>query len=580
MLRKILNQLKEYRKFALITPVFMILEVIAETITPRLMGMLVDNGVGKGDVVYIIKIGILMLLCAVFGLAAGLAGGFTAARASTGFAKNIRKSMYDNIQTFSFSNIDKYSTAGLITRLTTDITNVQNAFQMVIRMSFRAPFSLIFAMTAAFIVSARIARIYLFVVIILAFIIAMIMIAASKRFRQVFKKYDELNSTIQENVNAIRVVKAYVREDHEKSRMIKACENIYRLFVDAESKVILNGPVMMTAVYTCTLIISWVGTKMIISSSLTTGELMTLLTYCVNILMNLMMFSMTFVMISMSMASCERIVEILDEKADIVNPENPVMNVPDGSIEFDDVDFAYFKDSKTPVLKDISLKIKAGETIGIIGGTGSGKTSLVNLISRLYDVSAGSVKVGGHDVRDYDLDILRNAVSVVLQNNVLFSGSISDNLRWGNPDAGDEECVRACRLACADEFIENMPKKYDTYIEQGGTNVSGGQKQRLCIARALLKNPKILILDDSTSAVDTSTDAKIKKAFFEELPETTKLIIAHRVSSVMNADRIIYMDDGRISAIGTHEELMAFDAYRDVYLSQSVERDFDKMEGA
>ena len=554
----------------------MILEVIAETITPRLMGMLVDNGVDKGNVSYIIRVGLLMLLCALFGLVAGLTGGFTAAKASTGFARNLRKGMYDNIQTFSFSNIDRFSTAGLVTRLTTDVTNVQNAFQMIIRMSFRAPFSLIFAMTAAFLVSARIARIYLIAVIILAAIIVTIMLSAMKSFRQVFKKYDELNATVQENVNAIRVVKAYVREDYEKSRMVKACENIYNLFVGAESKVVLNAPSMMTAVYTCILLISWVGAHMIVSNELTTGELMTLLTYCMNILMNLMMLSMIFVMVSISMASAERIVEVLDESADIADPDAPVTKVKDGSIEFDDVDFSYYKESEAPVLKDITLKINSGETIGIIGGTGSGKSSLVNLICRLYDVMQGSVKVGGINVKQYDLETLRNEVAVVLQKNVLFSGSIYDNLRWGNPDATDEECKRACILACADEFIEKMPDKYDTHIERGGTNLSGGQKQRLCIARALLKNPKILILDDSTSAVDTATDAKIRHAFYKEIPDTTKIIISQRVSSVQDADRIIVMDDGRINGIGTHEELLNNnDIYRDVYESQTSERDFD-----
>ena len=586
MFRKLGAQLKEYKGVALITPACMILEVIAETITPRLMGLLVDNGVEKGDISYIIKTGLVMLLCAVFGLAAGLVGGFTAAKASTGFAKNLRKGMYDNIQTFSFSNIDKFSTAGLITRLTTDVTNVQNAFQMIIRMSFRAPFSLIFAMTAAFLVSARVARVYLIAVIILAAIIITIMLSAMKSFRQVFKKYDELNETVQENVNAIRVVKAYVREDYEKTRMYKACENIYNLFVNAESKVVLNGPVMMTAIYTCILVISWMGAHMIVSNELTTGELMTLLTYCMNILMNLMMLSMIFVMVSISMASGERIVEVLDEKPDIVNPEDPVMEVRDGSIEFNDVDFSYYKESDAPILKDITLRIASGETIGIIGGTGSGKTSLVNLISRLYDVMQGSVKVGGVDVREYDLEVLRSEVAVVLQKNVLFSGTIYENLMWGmRKETGDgsekikAECRRVCKLACADEFIEKMPDKYETHIEQGGTNVSGGQKQRLCIARALLKKPKVLILDDSTSAVDTATDAKIRHAFYKEIPDTTKIIIAQRVSSVKDADRIIVMDDGRINGIGTHEELLKNnDIYRDVYESQTGERDFDKLE--
>ena len=580
MVKVLLAQLKEYKKYAIITPIFMILEVIAETVTPKLMGDLVDNGVSAGNISYIVKIGVLMLLCALFGLITGLLGGFSAAKASTGFAKNIRKKMYDNIQTFSFSNIDKFSTAGLVTRLTTDVTNVQNAFQMVIRMSFRAPFSLIFAMTAAFLVSAKVARVYLIAVLILAVIIVLIMMSAMKSFREVFKKYDDLNATIQENVSAIRVVKAYVREDYEKTRMQKACENIYKMFVDAESKVVINMPVMMAAVHSCILIISWMGAHMIVSDELTTGELMTLLTYCMNILMNLMMLSMIFVMLTMSMASGERIVEVINEEADVVNPENPVMSVSDGSIEFDEVDFSYYKESESPVLKDITLKIQSGETIGIIGGTGSGKTSLINLICRLYDVNAGSVKVAGRDVREYDLEILRNEVSVVLQKNVLFSGTILDNLRWGNKDATEEECIRACKMACADDFIEKMPDKYSTFIEQGGTNVSGGQKQRLCIARALLKKPKILILDDSTSAVDTATDAKIRRAFYEEIPDTTKIIIAQRVASVQDADRIVVMDDGRISGIGTHAQLLETnEIYRDVYESQTGERDFDGQGG-
>ena len=591
MIKKLGSQLKEYKTAALITPLCMILEVIAETITPRLMGLLVDNGVEKGDVGYIVRIGILMLLCSLFGLAAGLFGGFTAARAATGFAKNLRKAMYENIQTFSFSNIDRFSTSGLITRLTTDVTNVQNAFQMIIRMSFRAPFSLIFAMTAAFLVSARVARVYLTAVIILSAVLIMIMMSAMRSFREVFKKYDELNETVQENVNAIRVVKAYVREDYEKTRMYRACENIYNLFVNAEGKVVFNAPAMMTAIYTCILVISWLGAHMIVSNELTTGELMTLLTYCMNILMNLMMLSMIFVMVSISMASGERIVEVLDEKADIVNPDEPVTVVKDGSIEFDDVDFSYYKESEAPVLKDITLKIRTGETIGIIGGTGSGKSTLVNLICRLYDVTQGKVMVGGRNVKEYDLETLRKEVSVVLQKNVLFSGTIYENLCWGIADrktvdgesvitdAMKEECRRACRLACADEFIERMKDKYDTYIEQGGTNVSGGQKQRLCIARALLKKPKILILDDSTSAVDTATDAKIRHSFYEEIPDKTKILIAQRVSSVMDADRIIVMDDGRISGIGTHGELLNNnDIYRDVYESQTGERDFDKPE--
>ena len=584
--------IKPYLGYFIIGPILMLSEVVGEVLMPKFMAMIINDGVANGNVATIAKIGFYMVITAVIMGIGGIGGAYFGAKASINFAGDLRHDLFKKIQTFSFSNIDRFSTAGLITRLTTDVTNVQNAFQMIIRMSFRAPFSLIFAMTAAFLVSARIARVYLIAVIILAAIIVTIMLSAMKSFRQVFKKYDELNATVQENVNAIRVVKAYVREDYEKSRMYKACENIYRLFVNAESKVVINAPVMMTAIYTCILVISWVGAHMIVSDELTTGELMTLLTYCMNILMNLMMLSMIFVMVSISMASGERIVEVLDETADIVNPGSPVMEVKDGSIEFSDVDFSYYKESEAPVLKDITLKIASGETIGIIGGTGSGKTTLVNLICRLYDVTQGKVMVGGRDVRDYDLETLRNEVAVVLQKNVLFSGTIYENLMWGmnHPGHGDgsfvimptdemkEECRRVCRLACADEFIEKMPDKYDTYIEQGGTNVSGGQKQRICIARALLKKPKVLILDDSTSAVDTATDAKIRKAFYEEIPDTTKIIIAQRVSSVKDADRIIVMDDGRIDGIGTHEELLKNnEIYRDVYESQTGERDFDRI---
>ncbi len=583
MFKRLLSEVKEYKKYAIITPIMMVLEVVAETLTPKLMGMLVDNGIEAegGNINYIIRIGVLMIACALFGLATGLLGGKYAAKASTGFAKNLRKGMYENIQNYSFSNIDKFSTAGLVTRLTTDVTNVQNAFQMIIRMSFRAPFSLILAMLASFMISVKIASVYLVAVVVLSFVLVAIMLSAMKSFKQVFKKYDDLNATIQENVNGIRVVKAYVREDYEQSRMYKACENIYKLFVNAEGKVILNAPSMQLAVYSCILIISYLGAKMVVGSELTTGELMTLLTYCMNILMNLMMLSMIFVMLSMSIASGERIVEVLDEKPDIVNPDNPCMNVADGSIVFDDVDFSYYKESEAPVLKDITLNIKSGETIGIIGGTGSGKTSLVNLICRLYDVSQGKVMVGGKNVKEYDLDVLRKEVAVVLQKNVLFSGTILDNLRWGNMDATEEECIKACKLACADEFISAMPDKYETRIEQGGTNVSGGQKQRLCIARALLKNPKILILDDSTSAVDTATDTKIRKAFYEEIPGTTKIIISQRISSIQDADRIIVMDDGRISGFAAHEELLENnEIYRDIFEGQTGgDKDFDAVGG-
>lgn len=478
--------------------------------------------------------------------------------------------MYENIQTFAFSNIDKFSTAGLVTRLTTDVTNVQNAYQMILRMCMRAPFSLICAMVMAFIINARLASVYLIAVIVLGCALVLIMSRATKYFGMVFEKYDDLNASVQENISAIRVVKAYVREDYEKDKFKKANGNIYNMFVNAEKIITLNAPLMQTTVYTCILCISWMGAKMIVGGSLTTGELMSLLTYCMNILMSLMMLSMVFVMITMSAASARRIAEVLNEKTDICNPQEPVYEVADGSVRFDHVNFAYGKNAAEPVLKDINISINAGETIGIIGGTGSAKSSLVNLISRLYDVNGGAVYVGGRDVREYDIETLRDEVSVVLQKNVLFSGTILDNLRWGNKNATEEECRRACELACADEFIERFPDGYKTYIEQGGSNVSGGQKQRLCIARALLKKPKILILDDSTSAVDTATDARIRSAFAKEIPDTTKIIIAQRISSVEHCDRIIVLDDGVVSGFGNHDELMkSNEIYRDVYESQT-----------
>ncbi len=578
MLKTLGSQIREYKKDSLLTPVFMILEVIMETVIPLLMASIIDDGVEKGDIHHIYMVGAAMVLIAALGLLFGVLGGKYGARASSGFARNLRKAMYENIQTFSFSNIDKYSTAGLVTRLTTDVTNIQNAYQMILRMCVRAPFSMICAMVMAFAINAKLASVYLVAVIFLGGCLALIIRQATKYFNQVFEKYDDLNASVQENVSAIRVVKAYVREDHEKKKFKKASENVYHMFVKAESLIAWNTPLMQFTVYACILGISWLGAKMIVADTLTTGELMSLLTYCMNILMSLMMLSMVFVMITMSMASARRITEVLNEEADIRNPEQPVMEVKDGSVVFDHVNFSYMKDAKSYVLKDINLDIHSGETIGILGGTGSAKSSLVNLITRLYDVSTGKVLVGGVDVRDYDLDTLRNEVSVVLQNNVLFSGSILDNLRWGDKNASEQECKRACELACADEFIERMPDKYHTHIEQGGNNVSGGQKQRLCIARALLKKPKILILDDSTSAVDTATDAKIRKAFAEEIPDTTKFIIAQRVSSLMNADRIIVMDDGCVSGVGTHEELLANNAiYRDVYESQTAgSGDFDE----
>ena len=578
MLKTLGAQIKEFKKDSFLTPVFMILEVLMETVIPLMMASIIDNGVEKGDIHHIYVMGGLMIVTACVSLFAGVMGGKYGARASTGFARNLRKAMYENIQTFSFSNIDKFSTAGLVTRLTTDVTNIQMAYQMILRMCVRAPITLVCAMIMAFFINAKLAYIYLAAVILLGIILAFITVRAHKYFTQVFPKYDDLNASVQENVSAIRVVKAYVREDFEKNRFKKASENIYKMFVKAEGVIVFNNPVMMAAVYTCIILISWIGAKMIVVNSLTTGELMSLLTYCMNIMMSLMMLSMVFVMITMSIASAERICEVLNEKSDITNPEKPDYEVTDGSIRFDHVTFRYNKTSDTPVLDDINLSIASGETIGIIGGTGSSKSSFVNLISRLYDVSAGAVYVGGKDVRSYDLDTLRNEVSVVLQNNVLFSGSIYDNLRWGNPDATDEQCRHACDLACASEFINHFPDGYNTHIEQGGSNVSGGQKQRLCIARALLKNPKILILDDSTSAVDTATDAKIRKAFAEEIPNTTKLIIAQRISSVMNADRIIVLNNGVVDGFGSHEELMETNAiYREVYESQTQgSGDFDE----
>ena len=581
MIRAILNEVKEYKRASVVTPMFMILEVIMEMIIPYLMASIIDDGVNAGDLGHIYRIGGIMIVAATVGLFAGAMGGKFGAKASAGLAKNLREAMFNHIQTFSFSNIDKFSTAGLVTRLTTDVTNVQNAYQMILRMFTRAPASLICAMFMAFTINRRLAMIYLIAVIVLGTILFTIMWNASRYFQQAFPKYDDLNASVQENVSAIRVVKAYVREEQETTKFQKASENIYRIFVKAETNLVYNAPLMQFTVYSCILLISWIGAKMITASTLTTGELMSLLTYCMNILMSLMMMSMVFVMITMSIASVRRISEVLNETCDLTNPEHPVMEVADGSIEFRDVDFAYQKDSEEPVLKNVNLSISSGETIGIIGGTGSAKTSLVNLISRLYDVTKGAVLVGGKDVREYDMEALRNQVSVVLQNNVLFSGSILDNLRWGDKDATDEECMRACRLACADEFIRRFPDGYDTHIEQGGTNVSGGQKQRLCIARALLKKPKILILDDSTSAVDTATDAKIRKAFREEIPDTTKLIIAKRISSVQYADRIIVMEEGRINGFGTHEELLEHnEIYREVYESQTRGGgDFDEKEG-
>ena len=578
MLKTLGAQIKEFKKDSFLTPVFMILEVLMETIIPLMMASIIDNGVEAGDIHHIYVMGGCMVIVACISLFAGTMGGKYGARASAGFARNLRKAMYENIQTFSFSNIDKFSTAGLVTRLTTDVTNLQNAYQILLRMCVRAPISMICAMIMAFFISPRLASVYLIAVIFLGLILGFLVVKAHHYFTAVFPKYDALNASVQENVSAIRVVKAYVREDYEKKKFTTASQNIYNMFVKAESIISFNSPLLMFAVYGCIIVISWLGAQMIVSDTLTTGNLMSLLTYCMNIMMSLMMLSMVFVMLTMSVASAERICEVLNETSDITNPENPDYTVTDGSIRFDHVTFRYNATSAKPVLDDINLSIRSGETIGIIGGTGSSKSSLANLISRLYDVSEGTVLVGGKDVRSYDLDTLRNEVAVVLQNNVLFSGTIYENLRWGNKNASDEECKRACRLACADEFIERFPDGYDTYIEQGGANVSGGQKQRLCIARALLKKPKILILDDSTSAVDTATDAKIRQAFLEEIPDTTKLIIAQRISSVQDADRIIVLNNGMIDGFGTHEELLKTNAiYRDVYESQTRgSGDFDE----
>ena len=582
MIKTLAKQIKEYKSASLVTPIFMILEVAMEMVIPLLMASIIDDGVQAGDMKHIFAIGCYMILAAIVGLFAGVMGGKYGAKASTGFARNLREAMYENIQTFSFSNIDKFSTAGLVTRMTTDVTNIQNAYQMLLRMCFRAPVSLICAMLMAFLINARVASIYLVAVVFLGIVIIFIMRAVSKYFSEVFKKYDDLNASVQENVAAQRVVKAYVREDYEIDKFHKASYNIYKMFKKAECTMTYVWPVMQFTVYGCILGISWLGAHMIVASQLTTGELMSLLTYCMTILMNLMMLAMIFVMMTMSAASGKRIAEVLNEKADITNPEQPDYDVTDGSIRFDHVTFRYNKQSEKPVLDDLNFEIKAGETIGILGGTGSSKTSLVNLISRLYDVNEGTVYVGGKDVRSYDLETLRNEVSVVLQKNVLFSGTILENLRWGDENATEEECIRACRLACADEFIEKMPEKYNTYIEQGGSNVSGGQKQRLCIARALLKKPKVLILDDSTSAVDTATDAKIRKAFVTEIPGTTKIIIAQRISSIQDADRIIVMDNGRIDAFASHEELLRTNnIYKEVYEAQTQTGggDFDENGG-
>lgn len=569
MIKTLLAQVKEYKKSSILSPVFIVLEVIMEVLIPFMMASIIDNGVENGDMKHVVFMGVCMIGAAMLALLFGAIAGKHAAKASSGFAKNLREAMFVNIQDFSFSNIDKYSTAGLVTRLTTDVTNVQNSYQMVIRICARAPFMLISAMIMAFLINARLSMVFVGAIIFLSVALVLIIRKVHPVFRQVFKKYDDLNASVQENINAVRVVKAYVREEHEMNKFEKACENLYQMFVNAEKLIILNMPVMQFAIYACILLISWLGAKMIVGGSLTTGELMSLFAYIMNILMSLMMIAMVFVMITMSRASAERIVEVINEETDLTNGKNPIYEVKDGSIDFENVDFAYNKDKSNCVLENINFSIRSGETIGIIGETGSAKSSLVQLIPRLYDVVGGMVKVGGLDVRAYDLETLRNEVAMVLQKNVLFSGTIKENLRWGNKEASDEEIMRVCELAQAAEFIERMPEKYDTYIEQGGSNVSGGQKQRLCIARALLKKPKILILDDSTSAVDTKTDTLIRRAFKEEIPDTTKIIIAQRISSVQDADKIIVLNEGKIEGMGNHEELMAScEIYRDVYVSQ------------
>ena len=568
-MKSILAQVKQYKRDSILTPIFTALEVLMEVLLPYVTALIIDQGIQQSDFNKVLLYGGLMLVMAGLSLTFGALAGKYGASASSGLACNLRQAIYDNIQRFSFSNIDKFSTAGLITRMTTDVTNVQNAYQMCLRIAVRAPLMLVSSMVMSFIISPRLSSMFLIAIFFLAVVLGLIMIFATKVFNVMFKKYDALNASIQENVSAIRVVKAYVREEHEDEKFKKASGDIYNLSVKAESLLAFNGPVMMLVIYSCIILIAWVGAQLIVGGEMSTGNLTSLFSYVMSIMMSLMMLSMIIVMITMSLASIRRISEVLDEKSDLHNPENPIEIVENGSIDFDNVDFAYKHGSGNNTLSDINLHIRSGETVGIIGGTGSGKTSLVNLISRLYDVSSGSVRVGGHDVREYDMEALRNQVSVVLQKNVLFSGTILDNLRWGDENATEEECIAACRAACADEFIERFPDKYNTWIEQGGTNVSGGQKQRLCIARALLKKPKILILDDSTSAVDTATDAKIRKAFAESIPGTTKIIIAQRISSVQDADRILVLDNGRINAFDTHENLLAGnEIYREIYESQ------------
>ena len=581
MIKKLASHLGEYRRAAILTPMFSALEAVMDILLPTIMAFIIDLGIEKGDMNAIVKYGLLTFAVAAIALLLGVLAGKYAAEASTGFAGNLRDAMYENIQHYSFSNIDKFSTAGLVTRMTTDVTNLQNAFQMMERMCVRAPVHLVFALIMAFSIGGPLALTFVVAIAFLLAVLASIMVPTFKIFDRVFKNYDNLNSSVQENVSAIRVVKSFVREGFENEKYTKACEGLYQQFVNAESRLSFNGPAMLTAIYGCNIALSWFGAKYILHGALTTGQLNALFGYIMNILMALMMLSMAFVMISMSAASAKRIVEVLDEKTDLPPAKAPVQEVKDGSIRFDHVTFKYKHGSGQPVLNDITFDIKPGETLGIIGGTGSAKSSLVQLIPRLYDAETGTVSVGGVDVRDYNLDVLRHEVSMVLQKNVLFSGTILDNLRWGNENASEEECIRVAKLACADEFIERFPDKYNTWIEQGGSNVSGGQKQRLTIARALLRKPKVLILDDSTSAVDTATDAKIRKAFREEIPGTTKIIIAQRISSVQDADRILVLDNGQINGLGTHEELLKNNAiYQEVYNSQTQGGgDFDKQGG-
>ena len=581
MIKKLASHLGEYKRAAILTPMFAALEAVMDILLPTIMAFIIDLGIEKGDMNAIVKYGLLTFAVAAIALLLGVLAGKYAAEASTGFAGNLRDAMYENIQHYSFSNIDKFSTAGLVTRMTTDVTNLQNAFQMMERMCVRAPVHLVFALIMAFSIGGPLALIFVVAIAFLLAVLASIMVPTFKIFDRVFKNYDNLNSSVQENVSAIRVVKSFVREGFENEKYTKACEGLYQQFVNAESRLSFNNPAMLTAIYGCNIALSWFGAKYILHGALTTGQLNALFGYIMNILMALMMLSMAFVMISMSAASAKRIAEVLDETTDLPPAKAPVQEVKDGSIRFDHVTFKYKHGSGQPVLNDITFDIKPGETLGIIGGTGSAKSSLVQLIPRLYDAETGTVSVGGVDVRDYNLDVLRHEVSMVLQKNVLFSGTILDNLRWGSENASEEECIRVAKLACADEFIERFPDKYNTWIEQGGSNVSGGQKQRLTIARALLRKPKVLILDDSTSAVDTATDAKIRKAFREEIPGTTKIIIAQRISSVQDADRILVLDNGQINGLGTHEELLKNNAiYQEVYNSQTQGGgDFDKQGG-